>query len=284
MSRYCFKYYYIGLDKYYGSQRQPEVLTIEGQIIDVLKKREYIHNPQDSLFESASRTDRYVSAKGAVFAVNCLRKPILMELNSFLPKEIGIWAYADVPDEFSPRFNAIVRQYKYIVPQSLNYLEKKYNFDLNIIKRACKQLEGTHNFQNFCKRDSGVHNTIRKMERVDLKLINDTIILDFKSEAFLRQQIRRIVKKLIDLGKGIIHWDDFLELFNPTTFISYQPANPRGLILWDIKYNKKVASFKIDKKSIERMKTYFFNQKMEYFLQYRLFSLLQENNLGKKSL
>jgi len=284
MARFFFKYYYIGLEKYYGSQRQNNVLTIDDTLIETLRKRNYIKDPHTSQFESASRTDKYVSARGAVFAINSLKKPILMELNSNLPKEIGIWAYSKIPDNFSPRFNAKMRHYKYIIPQPLEYLEKNFNFNLKIIKKACQKLEGKHDFQNFSKRDPDISSTVREIKAIDVNIVNDIIIIDFKSEAFLRQQIRRIIKKLIELGRGEISYKSFIKLLDPLEFISYQPANPKGLILWDIEYDKELMMFKIDKKSLKRMNNFFFNQKMKYFLQYNLFSLLQQNDLSKKRL
>ena len=37
-TKYIFKIYYIGSEKYYGSQRQNEFFTIEDSIIDILTK------------------------------------------------------------------------------------------------------------------------------------------------------------------------------------------------------------------------------------------------------
>ena len=53
-SRYLFKIYYIGKKKYYGSQRQQNVLTIEQCILNALKKKNYIHDANHK-FEVASR-------------------------------------------------------------------------------------------------------------------------------------------------------------------------------------------------------------------------------------
>jgi tRNA pseudouridine38-40 synthase len=276
LDRFLFKYYYIALDKYHGSQRQENVPTIENKVIEILKERGYINNTETSQFESASRTDRYVSARGAVFAINSLKDPILMEINAHLPNEIGLWAYSKVSDDFSPRYEAQLRHYRYIVPYPLSYLKEQFDFDLSILKKACEQLEGRHDFQNFSKRASNTNNTVRNMKSINLSISNNTLLINFKSQAFLWQQIRRIARKLIELGKGEIQYKDFMALLNPSEFKSYQPANPKGLILWDIKYDSDIVEFKIDKKSIERMKEYFTNRKMQSFVQYKLFSIMQD--------
>jgi len=275
MARFFFKFYYIALDKYYGSQRQKDVLTIEDRVIKTLKERGYIHDVNASQFESASRTDRYVSARGAVFATNMLRDPILMELNAHLPNEIGIWAYCKVPNNYSPRFEAQMRHYRYIVQWPFSFLKKKYNFDFSLVNRACKKLEGVHDFQNFSKRDSSTDNTIRDMKSIETSTVDEVIIIDFKSEAFLRQQIRRIAQKLIELGKGELSYEAFAKLLDPSEFKSFQPANPKGLILWDINYDNDIVDFKIDEKSVSRMNNFLFDRKMRSFLNYNLFSLIE---------
>ena len=78
--KYFLKFYYIGKEKYYGSQRQPDFLTIEDELIDVLKKRKYIKDIETSDFQVASRTDRYVSARCSVFSMITNKDPILMEI------------------------------------------------------------------------------------------------------------------------------------------------------------------------------------------------------------
>ncbi|MFX1591078.1 MAG: tRNA pseudouridine synthase A [Promethearchaeota archaeon] len=278
-SKFLFKIYYFGNRKYYGSQRQPYFVTIEQCLLDVLKKKCYIHNFSDSEFEFASRTDRFVSARGACFSCNVEKEPILMEINSALPKDIGIWAYAEIPMDFSPRHDAILRHYVYIVPTSISYLQRSYNINLEIMKKACKQLEGCHDFANFSKRKTDEINTIRDMDSVILSIQNDYLIFQFKSRSFLRQQIRRMVKKILELGKNEILYNEFLDLFDSSKMISYQPADPKGLILWDIEYDKNVI-FIEDPISIKRMYSFFLKKELNYSLKHYLFRVLQQDDFS----
>ncbi|MFX1502443.1 MAG: hypothetical protein ACFFDH_15890 [Promethearchaeota archaeon] len=149
-SKFLFKTFYMGKKDYYGSQRQKDFLTIERCILNALIKRNYIHQLNNkSEIEFASRTDRFVSARGACFTCILEKEPVLMEINSILPEEIGIWAYAKVPLEFSSRYNAILRHYVYIVHTPIYYLQKTTRLNINIMKKACNRLEGRHNFINF---------------------------------------------------------------------------------------------------------------------------------------
>ncbi|NVM36644.1 MAG: hypothetical protein HWN81_13695 [Candidatus Lokiarchaeota archaeon] len=279
-SKFLFKIYYIGKKIYYGSQRQLNFLTIEQSLLNVLKIRGYIHKAKNSEFEFASRTDRFVSARGACFTCIVEKEPILMEINSVLPNEIGIWAYAKVPLEFSSRYDAILRHYIYIVPLPFSFLQKNSGININIMEKACKQLEGRHDFLNFSKSERDVINTEREMDSVILSIQDDYLIFQFKSKSFLRQQIRRIIKIVLDLGNGKILYGDFMKLFDTSKVISYQPADPKGLILWDINYNHNIK-FIEDLKSKARMNNFFLKNEMKFGLRRYLFRALQQNDFSQ---
>lgn len=278
--RYLFKFYYRGSKKFHGSQRQKDLLTVEGCLLNTLKETKYIESMERSKIEFASRTDRFVSAKGSAFAFNTLKRPILMEINRALPNDIGLWAYTEVPQNFFSRYNAFYRHYKYIVPQPLSFLKKKKNIDINLMHKACKKLVGKHNFRNFAKIENNEKKFIRDMDSVNLSILNDYIMFDFKSRAFLRQQVRRMVRKILELGIGDINYEQFLKLFDDSIEMSYQPADPKGLILWDIKYDDKIK-FKIDLKSKERLNHYFLIQENRYAHKQQLFKILQQNNFSQ---
>lgn len=278
-NRYLFKIYYLGRAKYYGSQRQPNYLTVEDCILKALVKRNYIRNIKLSGFEVASRTDRFVSARGACFTVVLEKEPVLMEINSALPNDIGIWAYTKVPLDFYSRYNAILRHYVYLVPKPLSHLKKTRPVDIEIMQKACNDLEGQHDFSNFFKRDNSEINPIRDMESVQLSVENDFLIFQFKSKSFLRQQVRRMVKKILELGMSEITYDDFIQLFNPQKSFSYQPSDPRGLILWDIVYDEKIKLCE-DLKSKRRMEDFFLKKKLSFNFKHQLFYLLQHHDFS----
>ncbi len=282
-TRYIFKFYYIGSKKYYGSQRQPDYPTVEECLLNALKERNYIKDDKKSGFEVASRTDKYVSARGSTFSFITEKLPILMEINTALPKNIGIWGYSEVSRDFLSRYNALYRHYKYLVPYSVIFCRKINSNNLNEMMRACKSFEGRHDFSNFSKREKDNEKTIRDILLASLALEDDFLIFDFKSRAFLRQQIRRMVAKIFELGLEKINYEQFLDLFDPSKTYSYQPADPLGLILWDINYGKKVQ-FTIDAKSKERMKKFFMQQEKKFSTKQKLFSLMQHNNISEKGL
>jgi len=277
--KYLFKFYYIGSKKYYGSQRQLNFPTIESLLINVLQEKEYIPDLKEANFEVASRTDKLVSARGASFSIITKKEPILMEINSELPHEIGLWAYTKVPLDFSSRFNALYRHYKYILALKYDPFKNRLSFNIDLMKKACKALEGNHNFKNFAKRESININTIRTLKLVSIDSDPDYLIFDFKSKSFLRQQIRRMIAKLVEIGMGKLSYEEFLQLLNTSTYISYQPANPIGLILWDIIYENNIQ-YQIDIKSLNRMMSFFCREEERVNLKRILFHILQHNNIS----
>ena len=70
-TRHLFKFYYIGAEEYFGSQRQPNYLTIEDCLLTALQEKNYINETKESGFEVASRTDKFVSARGSTFSFIC---------------------------------------------------------------------------------------------------------------------------------------------------------------------------------------------------------------------
>jgi tRNA U38,U39,U40 pseudouridine synthase TruA len=86
-----------------------------------------------------------------------------------------------------------------------------------------------------------------------------------------------MVKKILEVGLGEITYEDFLDLFDASKNISYEPADASGLILWDVKFDDSII-FKIDPKSIERMNNFFRSQEIEYGHTFQLFNLLQQND------
>jgi tRNA pseudouridine38-40 synthase len=137
MRKVALKVAYIGTD-FHGFQRQPDLKTVEGELIEALKNANLIDNPKDSGYAIAGRTDRGVHALGNVISFRTPEEVIINQINDFLPKSIRILAKAGVRFGFKPRF-AKRRHYRYTVVN-------KDHLDLDKIKEASKIFEGTHDF------------------------------------------------------------------------------------------------------------------------------------------
>eukprot|EP00981_Chlorochromonas_danica_P008970 scaffold2383_cov189-Ochromonas_danica.AAC.2 len=86
-------------------------------------------------------------------------------LNRQLPENIRILGWTPVTQEFSARFSASYRQYRYF------FLKKKLN--IVAMQEAAKKLIGEHDFRNFCKLDiANVTNFRREIFEADIKLFH----------------------------------------------------------------------------------------------------------------
>ena len=108
MKRTALKIGYIG-SNFHGFQRQPDLRTVEEELIYHLRKLDYIDDLKKSRFRIAGRTDAGVHALGQVanFKTNS-QIPIekfAIAINSRLKKSIVIKKAEEVDERFHSRLN-----------------------------------------------------------------------------------------------------------------------------------------------------------------------------------
>jgi len=82
-------------------------------------------------------------------------------INSALPEDIRVWAWAPAPDSFSARFDCIFRVYRY-------FFVKK-GMDIAAMNQAAQLLKGSHDFRNFCKINPGqAQNLVRTIMDINI--------------------------------------------------------------------------------------------------------------------
>ena len=141
MKRTALKIGYIGTN-FHGFQRQPDVRTVEEELIYHLRKLGYIDDLKKSRFRIAGRTDAGVHSLGNVISFQSDKEVQVNEINNSLPDDIQILAKAPVRYAFKPRY-AQMRQYRYLLFQEV---------DINKLNEVAEIFKGTHNFTNFTKR------------------------------------------------------------------------------------------------------------------------------------
>ena len=241
---------------YHGYQRQPDVTTVEENIIVMLKKTNHIQNIEQSNFKSASRTDKFVSAIGNAFAFDSEKQIILDQINAKGPKDKSIvcWAYSEIEDSFSPKFSNWKR-YWYILPS--DYVKETYNLTLEELRNICSIFEGNHDFRLFCRLDHRA--TEREINRIEVFENNDIIIFEFVAQSFLWEQIRRIVSYVLSYNQLPEELQDtkfLLESNNQIKELNLPPADPRNLLLVEhfyenIKWIKNEKAIKSIVKELE---------------------------------
>ena len=227
--RVALKVAYVGTN-YHGSQVQPDVPTIEGDIFRALKELGIIETPRSAKFISSGRTDAGVHAMGQVIAFDTESPHLAIPrvINSKLPGTIWAWAHAIVPDNFDPRRHAISRSYRYILCGE--------DFDISRIRSATKLLLGTHDFANFCTNEEG-RTTVRTVERIDIRVSGDLARIDIEANSFLWNMVRKVVTALMMVGTGVRDEDWLEQMLDPESYEEgLEPAEAYGLVLMDVNY------------------------------------------------
>jgi tRNA pseudouridine38-40 synthase len=239
--RVVIKFAYDGR-KFHGYARQPNLKTVEGELIKSLVKYGFIEDTKESFFRSASRTDKDVSAIGNVVAFNTdsSKKRILDDLSNEF-SSILVYGIKDVEPDFNPR-HAKLRHYRYYLPVA--------NLDIEKIISTSACFTGEHNFSNFARLES-FKDPVRTIDNIIFTLEDDFLIVDFYAQTFLWHQIRRIVSVLIKVGNGKLEKEQIIvALDNPDKKVDFGLASAEPLVLSDIVYD---FDFEYDKKILKEL-------------------------------
>ena len=246
MYRYQILVEYDG-SSYIGWQKQKKGISIQGTLEKTLTKV----LKENIILHGSGRTDAGVHAleHSSHFDIKTKIKKIdtqIKSLNFFLKKKnISILSITKKRNNFHARFSAKERIYKYIIlnrlsPSSINngkvwHITKK--LDIKKMKEGSKFLEGTHDFSAFRSSSCNAKSAIRTIRKITIKKNNKELILRFKSQSFLHQQVRSMVGCLKYLGEN--KWD--LIKFNKVIkskkrILCAPPAPAEGLFLEKIIY------------------------------------------------
>jgi tRNA pseudouridine38-40 synthase len=256
----AFKIAYDG-KMFTGSARQPGLRTVEGTLIEGLRKLGAMDDAAEATFKSASRTDRGVSALGNVFAFDSKMggAEVVQAMNGTKSQD-GLWflGWAKVPDDFRPR-HAKMRWYRYVLP-----LQVDKSIDLMALRKAARVFTGTHDFASFCKDDKSLaepRSTIRRLDSIDVHMMAlalgpadalekghwtgheglypgrlDLVIVDIKGQSFLWQMVRRVVAGMVAVAQGRSALEDIkAALEGEQRNFGVLPSE--GLTLMDISYD-----------------------------------------------
>jgi tRNA pseudouridine38-40 synthase len=239
--RIAIKFAYGG-KKFQGYVRQPNMKTVEGELIKNLTQQGFIEDAKNSCFRSASRTDRGVSALGNVVAFNTdsSKEHIFQTLISEIT-DILVYGIKIVEPNFYPRY-AKWRIYRYYLKNGNSKLEK--------ILSTVALFTGEHNFHNFARVEAD-KNPIRIIDTILVTEQDDFFIIDFYAQTFLWHQIRRIVSALEKVIIGKLEKEQIIDaLANPEKKVDFGLAPAEPLILRDIIYD---FEFEYDKKLLSRL-------------------------------
>ena len=228
---------------FHGYARQPNLRTVEGEIIKILFEKKIINDIKSSNFRSASRTDKAVSALCNVLAFKTeLSAEHILNILSNCSKDIVFYGYTNTKDDFNPRY-AKMRLYRYFL--------KKEDFNLSKFIKCASFFTAEHDFSNFARVETG-KNPVRTIENIVIKDLKYFLCIDFYASNFLWQQIRRIICVCLKFAKGKVDEGMVLQaLKNPEKKIDFGVVSGKGLFLYDIFYG---FDFVVDKNLFDKAK------------------------------
>jgi len=197
-----------------GWQIQPHDRTIQNEIEQASQK---IFNEKVRLIGSG-RTDSGVHALGQVAnfkiksSMSC--EEIQKALNANLPTDIVILKVEEVSLKFHAQYSAKRKTYQYTIlyhpircAQQRDFcLFYPHKLNLRLMREEAKILTGRHNFKSFQASDPSkphrAKDTIRTVNRLDIKKRGDYIIIEIEANGFLYKMVRNIVGTLLEIGSN----------------------------------------------------------------------------------
>lgn len=162
----------------------------------------------------AGRTDTGVHATGQVVhfdtAVPRQLKAWMLGGNTYLPGDVSIHWAREVSDDFSARFSAVSRSYRYILfnrrtrpavfQHNVAWLYE--SLDVEAMHTAAQSLMGENDFSAFRSSKCQASHANRVMQKISVSRQGDYVILDIRANAFLHHMVRNIMGTLLVIGRG----------------------------------------------------------------------------------
>ena len=232
---------------FFGFQKQKNVVTVQGEIEDALKKI----TEENINIISAGRTDRGVHSLRHIINFHTESNVGVLNfktaLNHFLPIGVRVLDSKEVSENFHSRFDAKMKTYKYILnldevmdPIYYNY-KANFPYPLHIekMKRAKEYFIGRKSFKAFMGPRTGNTNPIREINSFEIYKENNDLIFLIKGQSFIRNQVRIIVGTLVDIGRGLIEEDELERILDSEDRTrAGVTLSPNGLYLMEILYDK----------------------------------------------
>lgn len=230
---------------YRGWQSQRKGLSIQEAIEKVL----CTIFQQKIIIHGCGRTDAQVSASQYFFHTtikNYVDNNTLFRVNKLLPKDIVVLDIIPTDKRAQAQFHAKSRTYEYYIHANKNPFLEKYStyysikkLDLLLIAKALEIIKKQSNFKSLCKTPDKHSSTICKIQTADLYYCKDEqrVKIIFTADHFLKNMIRIIVKKLIEIGERKLSLKDFeTTLKNAAAFKSVKTVHAQGLYLSKVVY------------------------------------------------
>jgi tRNA pseudouridine38-40 synthase len=197
----------------------------------------------------AGRTDAGVHATGQVVHFDPPNerddKAWLLGGNANLPPDVSINWVRRVDNDFSARFTAYARCYRYILLNRRvrpaihqhHVAWQREPLDAERMNRAAQHLLGENDFSAFRSAQCQASHAFREMQSIHVFRQAEYVVLDIQANAFLHHMVRNIMGSLLVVGRGEQEESWMLELLNSKNRnLAGVTAPAAGLYLVNVKY------------------------------------------------
>ena len=242
--RYLIKLEYDGTD-FIGWQKQDKGRSIQAALETAVETFAKVRTP----VVAAGRTDAGVHALGqrAHFDYTGAMHPtqMLLAFRRWLPRDIKVKSITRVKQDFSARYQAFERHYRYVLSKSINPFTRNFAGFIPHLKIQAKAMQdaapfflGRHDFSTFGRYNPEVPNPICHLKELQVFERDDDIIFELRSDRFLHNMVRRIVGTLANISHFGLPPETISQLLaqkNPRQRLVLTVPAP-GLYLLDVKY------------------------------------------------
>jgi len=251
MPRYALRLEYDGAP-FCGWQRQDGLLSIQSVLEEAAA---HLNGGEVPLVTAAGRADAGVHAEAQVahldLATDLPPERVREALNFHTrPHPVAITGAAIVAPDWSARFSAIGRAYRYRI---LNRAARpalewgrvwhvKKRLDAAAMHEAAQGLLGRHDFSAYRAASCQAKSPLRTLDRLDVTRLGDEIEIIAEARSFLHHQVRNMVGTLVEVGYGRrpASWPRAV-LIGADRAKAGQTAPPEGLVLTGVKYPEAVG-------------------------------------------
>jgi tRNA pseudouridine38-40 synthase len=198
----------------------------------------------------AGRTDAGVHAEAQVAHIDLQREitadSLAAALNYHLkPYPVVVRQAAVVPPEFSARFSAIGRAYRYTIlnrrARPALALNRVWHvpapLDAEAMAQGATLLLGRHDFSSFRAASCQAKSALRTLDRLEVERSGEIITITAEARSFLHHQVRNMVGTLRLVGDGRWPPERMLETLAARDRRMAGPtAPPEGLTLTGVRY------------------------------------------------
>ena len=247
MTRWALQLEYDGTG-FVGWQRQVTGPSVQSVLEDAVAR--LAGAPVTSV--AAGRTDAGVHALAQVVHLD-LDRPMAPErmvaaVNYHLkPHPVAVLRAAVVPDEWSARFSAMGRAYRYVVLNRPARAALDTNrvwhipaeLDVAAMQEGARLLLGRHDFTSFRASGCQANSPLRTLDRLDVTRRRDTVEIVAEARSFLHHQVRNMVGTLRLVGDGRWRPADVACVLAARDRRQAGPtAPPSGLFLTGVRYSE----------------------------------------------